>query len=999
MDGPVYLGGYETPSLVFTCTGAPRIYEIVGRATIATKDKENKNKKRLSFLSYGHKHIVSTCFTYRVLLRDATDIRLIRGLSSERHIPRLDRWIDRRLSDPVPYAEQLTRFLVLLRTQTFPFRIKYQLQMLVWNGELPASTVISLFPYAYALLSRRRLDIAVKVFQKLPRKLQRPSPDVDSSEFDPQRLIEILTKIEEGKVSDFLDTGKPGHVHQNQTEIHRATVTPTGIYLYGPYPETQNRVLRRFSRFNDFFLRVEFVEETGDPIMYDITSNLDGIFNDRFRVVLRDGIVIADRHFKFLGFSHSSLRARTCWFMAEFTCNGERVDVSRMIHKLGNFQDINSPAKVAARIGQTFSDTLTSIAIDPRIVRRVPDIERNGRVFSDGCGTLSKEVLWRINREYPRRVSVRPTVFQIRLSGAKGMLSLDSSKSGPEIMLRKSMVKFEAADDWNIEICGAGIEKLPCFLNAQLIKILEDLEVPANAFLALQADEIETLRQTVQSPEQTAKFLEQSHIARSTRLPWLICVLRSLDLRHTQDDFLRQAVELAILVKLRDLKYRARIRVPKAVTLYGIMDETGILNEGEIFCPVLSDRSYREILVRKDVIITRSPALHPGDVQLVNAVDVPEDSPLRNLHNCVVFSQKGSRDLPSKLSGGDLDGDLFNIIYDDRLRPRKIAEPADYPRGTDTVLNRAVEIDDIADFFVTFMRQDQLGRIATTHKILADQRPMGTFDPDCLTLAELHSTAVDFSKTGKPVDVSRIPRYPPYRPDFMAPGPRVHIAESIEILQSEREHLYGEEDDDDDDDDDSRPLLRYYKSKCVLGQLYRAIDEQEFLKDLQSLPQERPMNLLTALWQYVESKTAGFVWKDFIDTGKDIKEIYEDDLQDLMYQYSDTPWKASLTEIEVFIGNIMGESHKQTKRQKESSKSMREDYDRLVDWTISMILGRDSDCEGKSLERSIACFWVALNDATAQYNYKKRRLRSFAWIAAVVCLQEIDKRRMMIPFS
>lgn len=181
------------------------------------------------------------------------------------------------------------------------------------------------------------------------------------------------------------------------------------------------------------------------------------------------------------------------------------------------------------------------------------------------------------------------------------------------------------------------------------------------------------------------------------------------------------------------------------------MDETGILNEGEIFCPVLSDRFYRGILVRKDVVITRSPALHPGDVQLVNAVDVPEDSPLRKLHNCVVFSQKGSRDLPSKLGGGDLDGDLFNIIYDDRLKPKRLAEPADYPRRADVVLNRPVQIDDIADFFITFMRQDQLGRIATTHKILADQRLAGTFDPACLTLAELHSTAVDFSKTGKPV--------------------------------------------------------------------------------------------------------------------------------------------------------------------------------------------------------------------------------------------------------
>lgn len=51
---------------------------------------------------------------------------------------------------------------------------------------------------------------------------------------------------------------------------------------------------------------------------------------------------------------------------------------------------------------------------------------------------------------------------------------------------------------------------------------------------------------------------------------------------------------------------------------------------------------------------------------------------------------------------------------------------------------------------------------------------------------------------------------------------------------------------------------------------------------------------------------------------------YEDSIQDLMYQYSDAPWKTCLTEVEVFIGNIMGQSHKQTAYQKESSRAMRD---------------------------------------------------------------------------
>jgi hypothetical protein len=60
-------------------------------------------------------------------------------------------------------------------------------------------------------------------------------------------------------------------------------------------------------------------------------------------------------------------------------------------------------------------------------------------------------------------------------------------------------------------------------------------------------------------------------------------------------------------------------------------------------------------------------------------------------------------------------------------------------------------------------------------------------------------------------------------------------------------------------------------------------------------------------------------------------------MQGLMRQYSDKTWKASLTEFEVFIGNIMGESHKQTKRQKDDSKSMR-DGEYILNMHITPVL-------------------------------------------------------------
>lgn len=184
------------------------------------------------------------------------------------------------------------------------------------------------------------------------------------------------------------------------------------------------------------------------------------------------------------------------------------------------------------------------------------------------------------------------------------------------------------------------------------------------------------------------------------------------------------------------------------------MDESGILKEEEIYCCYTHNGAVPKVLTGP-VIVTRSPALHPGDVQCVKAVDVPAGNPLQALHNVVVFSSHGQRDLPSQLSGGDLDGDLYNIIYDETLYPKRLSQPADYPTTTPVQSHKPVERSDITDFFIKFMENDNLGLIATLHQILADRSPEGTFDPLCVQVAGMHSTAVDFSKTGIPVRVFR----------------------------------------------------------------------------------------------------------------------------------------------------------------------------------------------------------------------------------------------------
>lgn len=135
------------------------------------------------------------------------------------------------------------------------------------------------------------------------------------------------------------------------------------------------------------------------------------------------------------------------------------------------------------------------------------------------------------------------------------MLSLDTRLEGDVICLRPSMIKFQGLDT-NLEICGSGLRPLPMYLNRLLIKILEDLGVESQAFLKLQEIAVENLRNTTKSPLNAASFLERTQIGKAARVSWLIRKLHYLDIDFHNDDLLRNTLELAVLVQLRELKHR-----------------------------------------------------------------------------------------------------------------------------------------------------------------------------------------------------------------------------------------------------------------------------------------------------------------------------------------------------------------------------------------------------------------------------------------------------------
>lgn len=108
-----------------------------------------------------------------------------------------------------------------------------------------------------------------------------------------------------------------------------------------------------------------------------------------------------------------------------------------------------------------------------------------------------------------------------------------------------------------------------------------------------------------------------------------------------------------------------------------------------------------------------------------------------------------------------------------------------------------------------------------------------------------------------------------------------------------------------------------------------------------------------------------------------------------MLQHSTHPHHF-VSEIEVFSGNILGKNGVQSKRQREFSKTMKEEHERNMEYTVlSITRGEDGKSGEEALERSIACLYVACN--TTRVRKRVGALMSFVWIAAAVCLKEVEK--------
>ncbi|KAK5072515.1 hypothetical protein LTR51_005153 [Lithohypha guttulata] len=965
---------------------APKIYEKLDQlpammnalilSTQITRSREVTRARETTLPNSGQ-FVIGSCATYRfTLLGDmlaGTLSERLRSLTS-RSIP-LERIRHMPPQAPVSdFQQQVNHLMEQFKPSDWTFECRFQVQALWTNSLLSPLEIQQLIPTMVQIRNQSDTTALAKVLQNLRSQLR--VADIRTGGVTEARHI-MLNQHQ--LWSATANSPSVRALSREEVLIHRVTITPTGMFLEGPEEVVANRVLRQHRDNQSFFLRVSFTEEDWDRIQFERDTSNERVLRGRFLDILHQGLDIGGEHFDFLGFSHSSLRSQTCWFMRPFVHNGELFYAGRLIESLGDFTSIRSPAKCAARIGQAFSETPAAIAIDPKTVSKCSDVRCEQHLFTDGCGTASRAT-WRLLKKASSSQE-QPTLYQIRYKGAKGMISLDTRLQGHQLRLRDSMIKFTGSPSDDLEICGTNARPLSFKLNRQLIKILRDLGVKPSTFEELQQNAVDKLRGSTSSVASAVDFLKL-HLADSvTGLPTLLKALTDIDIDVTEDGFLREILGALLQVQLREIKYRSRIHVPQAVTLYGICDETDFLKEGQVF--VTYADSGKHLHLNREVAVTRSPALHPGDVQVAEAVAPPEDSCLWDLHNCIVFSRQGSRDLPSMLSGGDLDGDLYNIIYDSRLLPAQVERPAAYSLAQAMDIGRPVTVNVVTAFFIDFMQNDQLGRIATLHQVIADG-PEGTRSTECLKLAELHSTAVDFSKTGVKVDIRQIPRTPAYRPDFMAPSASIKVEKGIERRSDPlSEALEG------------RQRYRYFESERILGRLYRAIDEDLFFGELEDdtsslFSSAATDNVLPEILKFISDMMRGQDWKRYLPKAREVRDYYESNIVlHIMSTYA-TSRTDYLTEKEVFIGSIIGRSGAGNKWQREQSEYMKVQFKAELRDLRAWMKDETSDTEDGFLCLAAACVYVAVREPPNVSTGKLEVvLKSFGWYAAGLCVPQL----------
>lgn len=731
--------------------------------------------------------------------------------------------------------------------------IRYQLEVCISNNKLIEHTLTRKFLFELSALD--------KDFERDPSNPSIVSPALvllENVADSKQTFFEPMDIFQEYQ----LRHPRKRRIPKGCVLMRTAIITPTTFYVKTPSVEVSNRVVRDHLYAVGNFLRVRFQDEEsfGRLMPMPMYENQHEVWA-RIERCLRHGIDIAGRHYDWLACGNSQFRERGAYFFAPWS---EEKTARNIRMALGDFTSINVVAKCMARIGQCFSTTRASNSIGGISDVLIKDIERNGYCFTDGVGKVSPFIAKMVANELYGNSAPDdyPSAFQFRMGGYKGILVVDPALKGSKtIHVRPSQRKFNTTNEHKLEIIKPS-KFSSSTLNQQLILVLTTRGVPKQVFVDKMTKELQNIDLAMKDETVALNMLQKNVDYNHITLTMSGMILDGF--MYSEEPMCEILLQLWRAWNLKHLKYKAKLFIEKGAFVLGCVDETNTLRMDpgelpEIFIQVPGEQEGEWKTPEGVCLLARNPSLHAGDIRVVRAVPCQA---LMHLRNVVVLPQQGQRPLANMCSGGDLDGDDYLVMWDDDLLPplaKRNWEPMIYDAPTPVMCVGPVQDEHFVKFFVDYIKNDKLGAIATNHRAIADYEGsnQGVAYWKCEKLAQLHSQAVDFNKTGVPAKVG-FELFPKEWPHWM-PG---------------------------------KPKSKQYISREVIGVLYDMVQPQPFAPRLEKPFDRRILDAYVLTDAYLEK-------------ARELKIGYDQQIRRVMIQHS------IKTEFEVWTAFVMEHNREQ----------------------------------------------------------------------------------------
>ena len=460
---------------------------------------------------------------------------------------------------------------------------------------------------------------------------------------------------------------------KNKNEIYvmkRIVISPYFVKIKKENIHPSSRFLRLYYKNNNF-IKIEFQDERDSQLFsqveYSSMNKKNCGYSELYKKVFNEGFNLCGKKYLFFFSPTNCMKSNCIWLLEE---NEHRNKLSFYYQDLGIYSAFSNKflkfSKAISRIGQNFTSTIAFYHKNKKISFEVEILDDliapNGDIYNDGCGMISLDLMKDICNELNK--GILSSAIQIRYKGAKGILVINPRIKGRKIILTKSMIKYEVNNSDNLEICRFS-KYSTGFLNLQIIILLIMNGVNKNRIFKFAKKEMLNYRNY--KIINNKKKDSQKILVECKEINKILNNIEKQDKNfiNKKDYLSRIARSTYIYDRLSSISKKYRFHLKNSCFAFGVFDFFGILKENEIFIQIRKENSTKKI-ISGEVLLTKNPCLSLYDIQKVTAVNnsLVNEYYSEFYENVVIFPSKGNIPLASKISGSDLDGDIYWICWE-----------------------------------------------------------------------------------------------------------------------------------------------------------------------------------------------------------------------------------------------------------------------------------------------------------------------------------------------